>query len=110
MFKVIKRDGEIADFDLKKISSAIKKAFEATDTNYNTDMIELLSLRVTSDFQKQIKKDTIDVEAIQDSVEHVLVQTGYAAVSYTHLDMPRHRNADRLHRQGSLPASDAECC
>ena len=85
MFKVIKRDGEIADFDLKKISSAIKKAFEATDTNYNTDMIELLSLRVTSDFQKQIKKDTIDVEAIQDSVEHVLVQTGYAEVAKAYI-------------------------
>ena len=85
MFKVIKRDGEIADFDLKKISSAIKKAFEATDTNYNTDMIELLSLRVKKKKKKQIKKDTIDVEAIQDSVEHVLVQTGYAEVAKAYI-------------------------
>ena len=31
MFKVIKRDGEIAEFDLKKIGAAIKKAFEAKE-------------------------------------------------------------------------------
>ena len=29
MFKVVKRDGEIAEFDLSKISGAVAKAFEA---------------------------------------------------------------------------------
>ena len=31
MFQVIKRDGEIADFQMAKISSAINKAFEAKE-------------------------------------------------------------------------------
>ena len=30
MFKVVKRDGEVADFDLQKIGCAIEKAFDAT--------------------------------------------------------------------------------
>ena len=31
MYKIIKRDGKIVDFDITKIANAIKKAFEATD-------------------------------------------------------------------------------
>ena len=38
MFKVVKRDGEVADFDLQKIGCAIEKAFDATQMQYNKDM------------------------------------------------------------------------
>ena len=37
-------------------------------------MIDLLGLRVTSDFQKKITDNKITVEEIQDSVENVLIQ------------------------------------
>ena len=47
MFKVVKRDGEVAEFDIAKIGGAISKAFDATKKHYNQDMTELLSLRVT---------------------------------------------------------------
>ena len=85
MFKVVKRDGEVADFDLQKIGCAIEKAFDATQMQYNKDMVDLLNLRVTADFQKKIKDDKIDVESIQDSVENVLVQTGYADVAKAYI-------------------------
>ena len=85
MFHVVKRDGEIADFNLTKISDAIAKAFDATQMEYNDDIINLLSLRVTADFQKQIKNGSIDVESIQDSAEHVLVQAGYADVAKAYI-------------------------
>ena len=78
MFKVVKRDGEIAEFDLSKISGAVAKAFEARQMEYNNDMVDLLALRVTADFQKKIKDGLIDVESVQDSVEQVLIQAGYA--------------------------------
>ena len=74
MFKVVKRDGEVAEFDIAKSGGAISKAFDATKKHYNQDMTELLSLRVTSDFQSKIKDGRIDVESIQDSVENTLVQ------------------------------------
>lgn len=85
MFQVIKRDGQIAEFDLTKISDAVAKAFEATQKQYNKDMIDLLSLRVTSDFQDKIKNNQIDVESIQDSVENTLVQAGYGDVAKAYI-------------------------
>lgn len=69
MLLVAKRDGETVEFQLDKITMAIKKAFKATGKSYTADIIELLSLRVTSDFQEKIKDSRISVEDIQDSVE-----------------------------------------
>ena len=81
MISVVKRDGEVVDFNLAKISDAISKAFTATQKNYNEEIISLLALRVASDFQEKIKGETISVEDIQDSVEQVLTQTGYTDVA-----------------------------
>ena len=78
MFQVIKRDGEIADFTLSKINDAVMKAFNATDVQYNNDIVDLLALRVTAEFQEKVKDGRIHVEDIQDSVEKVLEQAGYA--------------------------------
>ena len=77
MFQVIKREGEVADFTLTKISDAIIKAFNATNVQYNNDVVDLLSLRVTADFQAKVKDGSVHVEDIQDSVEKVLGQAGY---------------------------------
>ena len=44
MISVIKRYGEVADFNLGKITNAIKKAFKATKNDYNQEILELLSL------------------------------------------------------------------
>ena len=56
MFTVVKRDGKHADFNLSKISTAIQQAFEATGNAYTPEIIDLLALRVTADFQKKIEK------------------------------------------------------
>ena len=85
MFQVVKRDGEVADFNLRKISSAIRKAFEATGKQYSDEIMELLALRVTADFQEKIQNGRITVEEIQDSVEHVLEQTGYTDVAKAYI-------------------------
>ena len=77
MIQVIKRDGTEADFTLAKISDAIIKAFHATDVQYSNDVVDLLALRVTADFQSKVKEDKIQVEDIQDSVEKILEQAGY---------------------------------
>ena len=81
MIQVIKRDGEVGKFNLSKISSAITKAFEATNKNFTEDIINLLSLRVTAEFQTKVEGDKIHVEDIQDCVEHVLEQSGYTDVA-----------------------------
>ncbi len=53
------------------------KAFNATDIQYNNDIIDLLALRVTAEFQSKVKDGKVHVEDIQDSVEKVLEQAGY---------------------------------
>lgn len=85
LFTVVKRDGEIAEFNLGKINDAIAKAFDATGKSYNDDIIGLLSLRVSADFQTKIKEGKITVEDIQDSVEAVLEQTGYTDVAKAYI-------------------------
>ena len=81
MYQVTKRDGEITEFNLTKISEAIRKAFEAREKEYNQDIIDLLALKVTADFEPKLKEHKIAVEDIQDSVESVLIKAGYADVA-----------------------------
>ena len=85
MYQVVKRDGKIADFDISKISTAITKAFEATQKEYNPDIIDLLALKVTADYQDKIRGGRVTVEDIQDSVENVLSKTGYADVAKAYI-------------------------
>lgn len=81
MYQVKKRDGKIAEFNLAKIGEAIRKAFEAQEKNYNQDIIDMLALKVTADFEPKIKEGLVSVEDIQDSVESVLIQAGYDDVA-----------------------------
>ena len=85
MFDVRKRDGKIAQFDINKISSAIKSAFEAQEVNFNDDLIDFIALKVTADFESKIKDGHVAVEDIQDSVENVLVKAGYSQVAKAYI-------------------------
>ena len=72
MYQIIKRDGQIAEFDISKIANAMKKAFDATNTEYTDNVIDFLAIRVSADFLPKIKNGYVAVEDIQDSVEAVL--------------------------------------
>ncbi len=81
MYQVMKRDGHVTEFDLSKISKAITKAFEAQNKQYHPQTIDFLALKVTADFESKIAAGKISVEDIQDSVETVLIKSGYADVA-----------------------------
>ncbi len=85
MYQVVKRDGKQTSFDISKISQAIRKAFDAQEKQYNDDIIDLIALRVTADFAGKVKSGLVAVEDIQDSVEHVLIQAGYADVAKAYI-------------------------
>ena len=85
MYRVVKRDGRIVDFELPKIANAMKKAFDATNTNYNDSVIDFLAVMVTADFQNKIKDELIQIEDIQDSVESVLSRGGYENVAKAYI-------------------------
>ncbi len=75
---------KLDEFKMGKITAAIDKAFDAKGKNYSSDMIDLLGLRVTADFQNKITTNSqVSVEDIQDSVENVLIQADT-------LMLPRH--------------------
>ncbi|MCD7814501.1 MAG: ribonucleoside triphosphate reductase [Lachnospiraceae bacterium] len=85
MYQVKKRDGSIAEFHIHKISVAITKAFDAEGKQYHPSIIDMLSLRTTADFEEKIKDGYISVEDIQDSVEKVLSEAGYADVAKSYI-------------------------
>ena len=85
MYRVIKRDGRVTDFELPKIATAMKKAFDATQTNYTDSVIDFLAVMVTADFQPKIRDELIHIEDIQDSVESVLSRGGYDEVAKAYI-------------------------
>ena len=85
MYRVIKRDGQLVEFNIAKISAAIGKAFDALHKQSHPSVLDLLALHVTADFEKKIKNDCIAVEDIQDSVEKVLSEAGYADVAKAYI-------------------------
>ena len=95
MYRVVKRDGKIVEFNIAKISGAITKAFEALDKQYHPSVIDLISLHVSADFESKIKEGLIQVEEIQDSVEKVLSESGYADVAKAYILYRRQREKVR---------------
>ena len=101
-YQVRKRDGKIADFDIAKIAHAIKLAFEAQNKQYHDGVIDFLALKVTADFEPKIKDGLINVEDIQDSVESVLVQAGYADIAKAYILYRKQREKMRMMRSTIL--------
>ena len=95
MYQVVKRDGKVVDFNIKKIADAIKKAFEAQNRQYNDDIIDMLALKVTSDYEPKIKDGKVGVEDIQDSVEKILIDAGYADVAKCYILYRKNREKIR---------------
>ncbi len=85
MYQIVKRDGQIAEFDINKIAGAMKKAFDATNTDYTDNIIDFLALKVSADFLGKIKDGLVAVEDVQDSVESVLIQGGYDGVAKAYI-------------------------
>ena len=106
MYKVKKRDGKIIDFDIAKISGAIKLAFDACEKQYNENIIDFLALKVTSEYEPKIKEGIVAVEDIQDSVESVLVQANYADVAKAYILYRRQREKLRNMKSTILDYKD----
>ena len=79
--KIIKRNGEIQDFNFFKIKNAVNKAFKAT-IGYEIDADIITSLN--SEFE-HISNDTITVEQVQDIVENWLMENGWYRVAKAYI-------------------------
>ncbi len=84
-YQVEKRDGRRVNFEIGKIRGAIKKAFDAQSVNYDDSILDLLAIRTTAEFESYVHRGIITVEQIQDAVEVVLIQGGYAKVARAYI-------------------------
>ncbi|OQX54990.1 MAG: hypothetical protein B5M53_04945 [Candidatus Cloacimonas sp. 4484_209] len=72
--RIVKRDGKIVDFNLKKITDAIYKALKATNRD-DYGMAKRLSGEVLLILERKYSEENIPgVEDIQDVVEYVLLE------------------------------------
>ncbi len=106
MFSVIKRDGSDAVFCLDKIAGAVIKAFDATQMQFDQDIINLIALRVTADIQSKVKEGRVHVEDIQDSAEMVLEQAGYTKAAKAFILYRKQREKMRNMRSTILDYKD----
>lgn len=106
MYQVVKRDGKVAEFDINKISKAIEKAFISQNRQTHPSVMDMLALRVTSNFEPKIKDGKIAVEDIQDSVEEVLSQAGYSDVAKAYILYRKQREKVRNMKSTILDYKD----
>ncbi len=106
MIQVMKRDGSRVDFTLSRIRDVILKAFTATRMEYSNDIVDLLALRVTADFQPKVRDGAVCVEDIQDSVEKVLGQAGYEEAAKAYILYRKQREKMRAMKSTILDYKD----
>jgi len=75
--RVVKRDGRIARFNKNKITSAIFRAAQSVGGK-DIERAKILSDKVIEYLKKKVRKTTITIEHIHDTVEKVLIEEGHA--------------------------------
>ena len=83
--KVIKRNGDKADFESAKIFNAIKKAMDANNkTEINSEKINEITASVVKEII-ETRKSFVSVEEIQDLVEKELSKAGFPDVAKAYI-------------------------
>lgn len=91
---VIKRDGKRVKFDSTKIAVAIKKGFDAVDSEYTLSDINKVFHDVI-DVIKDSNFDKIKIEQIQDIIEEIMNQNGYMDIAKAYAEYREKRSQSR---------------
>lgn len=87
--KVIKRDGEIVEFNSEKIADAIQKASEVTKEfdSFTARRLTKNVIKIVNDFvkEKQSNLEAPTIEEIQDIVEKVLLSSEYKQTAKSYI-------------------------
>ncbi|MDR3208127.1 MAG: anaerobic ribonucleoside triphosphate reductase, partial [Oscillospiraceae bacterium] len=84
LLKIRKRDGRVSSFDLDKITSAISRAFAATQGQERREESERMAFEVM-DILNEEGRSVPDVEHIQDTVERILIENGYVQTAKAYI-------------------------
>ena len=82
---IIKRDGRKVPFDPRKITEAIMKAFQASNSAKTYKAAEALTQQVLVELEKNEAIDIPSVEEVQDTVERVLIENGFVRTAKTYI-------------------------
>ncbi|MDD7305078.1 MAG: ribonucleoside-diphosphate reductase subunit alpha [Peptoniphilaceae bacterium] len=76
--QIKKRDGQIVDFERKKIERAISKAFDSVGSMVSSEKLEQMSSDIVKTIKEKYPQDHIvSVEEVQDLVELQLIDKNY---------------------------------
>lgn len=92
--RIKKRDGRVVEFNKEKISQAIFKAAKAAGGE-DYQLAQQLSDIVIQYLQNTYKTGVPDVEAVQDAVEKILIETGHAKTAKKYILYRAERNRIR---------------
>lgn len=92
--KIVKRDGEIVDFDPEKITDAIAKAGLATE-EFKADRAKELADKAVKRMQLEVTQRTPNVEQIQDIVEQILMESDFKRTAKEYITYRQERNRIR---------------
>ncbi len=73
---VIKRNGDVVDFDTSRISNAITKAVRATSADVDAVTVDAITSEVIKEAEERFTEFYPNVENIQDIIERQLVKKG----------------------------------
>ncbi len=82
---IIKRDGRRVPFDPQKISDAIMKAFQASNSAKTYKTAEELTRQVLGELEKNESIGEPGVEEVQDTVERVLIENGFVRTAKSYI-------------------------
>lgn len=81
MKQIKKRNGEIVDFEIHKITEAMRKAFAAEHVPVSDEKLEEMTTAVVDELTSRFVNQTPSVENVQDLVEFSLMREGYLPVA-----------------------------
>ena len=83
--KIIKRDGREVAFNPEKITNAILRAFRASNIDKPREFGDALTAQVVSELNAEDSDRTPSVEEVQDIVERVLIENGFAHTAKSYI-------------------------
>ncbi len=92
---IIKRDGRLVPYDISKISDAIHKAMEASGRVTEMSECERLARLAEDKLFAAFQSEAPGIEDIQDTVETVLMENGYAIVARKYIIYRSERTRSR---------------
>ena len=109
--KIKKRDGRVLDFDTKRITDAIFKAFEASGQP-NRRLAEAATIAVLEKLEKKYKQNITKaippIEEIQDFVEESLIEKGFVKAAKSYILYRQKRAEMRREKQEILDKEEID--